>query len=88
MAQIETFNKDEMRHLAVNYAIHCMKGYDGSFEAWYDNISPDWRKIANRKESNATTEVVRDAMKAVSKDVRKPKVVRDGIVKPKSDWDS
>lgn len=34
--------------------------------------------------NNATKQVVRDAMKAVSRDVRAPKCVRDGIVKPKS----
>lgn len=43
------FNKDEMRHLAVNYAITCMNGYKGSFEDWYDTISPTWRDIANQK---------------------------------------
>ena len=32
---------------------------------------------------NPTTQVVRDVMKAVSKFVRLPKVVRDGIVKKK-----
>lgn len=30
---------------------------------------------------NKTTQVVREAMRIVSKDVRAPKVVRDGIVK-------
>lgn len=30
---------------------------------------------------NITTQVVRLAMKIVSKDVRKPKCVRDGIIK-------
>lgn len=34
-----------------------------------------------KKPKNVTTEVVKDAMKVVSKDVRSPKVVRDGIVK-------
>lgn len=29
-----------------------------------------------------TTQIVREAMRIVSKDVRAPKVVRDGIVKP------
>ena len=33
-------------------------------------------------EPNKTTQVVRDAMEAVSKDVRPPKVVRDRILKP------
>jgi hypothetical protein len=36
-----------------------------------------------RKKQNPTTEVVRAAMKETAKDVRAPKVVRDGIVKPK-----
>lgn len=31
--------------------------------------------------TNKTTEVVREAMRIVAKDVRAPKVVRDGIVK-------
>lgn len=41
------FNINELRHLAVNYAINCMKGYDGSFDDWFDNISKDWKEIAN-----------------------------------------
>ncbi|MEK6828977.1 MAG: hypothetical protein AABY15_02540 [Nanoarchaeota archaeon] len=45
----ETYNTDELRHLAGNYAITCLKGYDGSFEDWLKNIDPKWRKIANRK---------------------------------------
>lgn len=32
--------------------------------------------------SNPTTQVVREAMKEVSKDVQEPKCVRDGLVKP------
>ena len=43
------FNLDEMRHLAVNYAITSLNGYNGSFDSWYSRISPNWRKIANRK---------------------------------------
>jgi hypothetical protein len=43
------FNINEMRHLAVNFAINCLKGYDGSFDDWYSNISPEWKKIANQK---------------------------------------
>ena len=37
---------------------------------------------------NPTTQIVREAMKIVSKDVRAPKCVRDGIVKPikKKKW--
>jgi len=44
-----TYNDDELRHIAVNYAIHCLKGYEGSFTNWFNGISKDWRKIANRK---------------------------------------
>ena len=42
------FNYRELTHLAVNFAITCEKGYDKSFEHWLENISPEWRKIANR----------------------------------------
>lgn len=36
----------------------------------------------NKKEIlNPTTQIVREAMRIVSKDVRAPKCVRDGIVK-------
>ena len=46
-----TYNDDEMRHIAVNYAIHCLKGYEGSFTDWFNGISKDWKKkIANRKQ--------------------------------------
>jgi len=45
-----TYNDNEMRHIAVNYAIHCLKGYEGSFTDWFNRISKDWRKIANRKQ--------------------------------------
>jgi hypothetical protein len=31
---------------------------------------------------NTTTLIIREAMKIVSKDVRSPRVVREGIVKP------
>lgn len=33
---------------------------------------------------NATTLIVREAMRIVAKDVRSPKCVRDGLVKPKN----
>lgn len=45
----EVYNKEEMAHIAGNYAINCLKGYDGSFDNWFNGISPHWRKIANRK---------------------------------------
>jgi hypothetical protein len=45
----ENFNLKEVRHLAVNFAITSLNGYDGSFDEWYKNISPQWREIANRK---------------------------------------
>ena len=45
----EVFNSNELRHLAVNYAITCMKGYKGSFEKWYIGLDISWRTIANRQ---------------------------------------
>lgn len=44
----KTFNEDEMRHLAVNYAITCQKGYQGSFEDWYAGLASNWKNIANQ----------------------------------------
>lgn len=45
----ESFNLKEVRHLSVNYAINCLNGYEGSFDMWYNKISPKWREIANQK---------------------------------------
>ncbi len=49
MKNKKSFTLNQVRHLAVNFAITCEKGYKGSFENWYSKISPDWIKIANRK---------------------------------------
>ena len=46
----ETFNMSELRHIAVNYAITCLHGYDGSFDKWFNGVSSDWREIANGDE--------------------------------------
>ena len=43
------FNLNELRHIAVNFAITCEKGYKGDFDSWFNGISGEWRKIANRK---------------------------------------
>ena len=43
------FNLNELRHIAVNFAITCEKGYKGDFDSWFNGISDEWRKIANRK---------------------------------------
>jgi len=43
------FNLNELRHIAVNFAITCEKGYRGDFDSWLNGISGEWRKIANRK---------------------------------------
>ena len=40
----ERFSFREMEHIAVNYAIHCLKGYEGSFRDYYYGIFSDWRK--------------------------------------------
>lgn len=45
------FNKFELRHLAVNFAIHSLKGADESFDSWFNKISDDWIEIANRDNS-------------------------------------
>jgi hypothetical protein len=51
---VEAFNDepkyslDELRHIAVNFAINCEKGYKGDFDSWFNGISSDWRKIANK----------------------------------------
>lgn len=44
------FSLNEVRHLAVNYAITCEKGYDGTFDDWFSSLSPSWREIAIRKQ--------------------------------------
>jgi len=45
----QSFNLNELRHIAVNFAINCEKGYGGDFDSWFNKTSPDWREIANRK---------------------------------------
>ncbi len=44
------FNLNELRHIAVNFAITCEKGYKGDFDRWFNGESGEWRKIANRKQ--------------------------------------
>lgn len=44
----ETYSMDELRHLAVNYAISCEKGFQGSFDAWLSDISPSWREYVSK----------------------------------------
>lgn len=43
------YNKKEMAHIAGNYAMSCLKGYDGSFDNWFNGLSTRWKKIANGK---------------------------------------
>ncbi len=45
----EIYNPAELRHIAMNYAIHCLKGYEGNFEDWFKDIASDWRDIANQR---------------------------------------
>jgi hypothetical protein len=52
-------------------------------EAVFIAVSDFAKKQEDTENLNPTTQVVRDAMKAVSKHVRLPKAVRDGIVKKK-----
>lgn len=44
---VELFNLAELKHIAVNYALHSLNGYTGSFDDWFKNIAPEWRRIAN-----------------------------------------
>lgn len=50
------------------------------FEIARNQARIDYKKKITTSTKNVTTEVVRDAMKVVSKDVRPPKVVRDGTI--------
>jgi hypothetical protein len=34
----------EMEHIAVNYAISCLKGYDGTFRDYMKGVKEDWRE--------------------------------------------
>lgn len=43
-----SFNYDELSHCAINFAMACEGGFNGSFDDWYNNISPRWRDIANK----------------------------------------
>jgi len=40
----EKFSFREMEHIAVNYSIHCLKGYNGTFRDYYNGVFPEWRK--------------------------------------------
>ena len=46
----ERFSFREMEHIAVNYAIHCLKGYDGTFRNYYTGINSDWKKWLKQKD--------------------------------------
>ncbi len=40
----ERFSLREMEHIAINYAITCMKGFDGSFNDYMKGVKKDWRR--------------------------------------------
>lgn len=45
----EIFTYDELAHIASNYSISCMRGYDRSFNDWFSGLVPEWRNyIWNR----------------------------------------
>jgi len=46
----ERFSFREMEHIAINYAITCMKGYDGSFRKYYFGVKNDWRKWLKKQD--------------------------------------
>ena len=71
------------------WAMNVQKIYDEAEEASLKNQTEEEKKrelqqleYLKKKYENITKEVVRDAMSAVSKDVRLPKAVRDGIIPP------
>ena len=33
------FDIDELRNIAVNYAITCQNGYEGTFDEWFEKLS-------------------------------------------------
>lgn len=47
------------------------------------DIVEDNNGVITFKETNVTTQIVREAMRITAKDVRKPQCVIDGLVKPK-----
>jgi hypothetical protein len=46
----ERYSFREMEHIAVNYAIHCAKGYEGSFRDYFKGVKTDWRKLLKDKD--------------------------------------
>lgn len=52
----DKFTYNELRHLAVNFAISCEKGYGKSFDEWYMGLTDGyWREVAHagfKKELN------------------------------------
>ena len=61
------------------------KRFGGSWQPFPDETATvkkkNYKIIIPKEELNPTTQVVREAMRIVSKDVRLPKVVREGLVK-------
>jgi hypothetical protein len=49
----------EMEHIAVNYAISCLKGYDGTFRDYMKGVKEDWREWL-KKEDKRKKVVVED----------------------------
>ena len=50
----ERFSFREMEHIAVNYAITCQKGYEGTFRDYYRGVMKDWRKWLKQKDKENT----------------------------------
>ena len=60
----ETYNSNELKHIAVNYAINCLHGYEGSFDDWFNILSPSWREIANTPCEQVSTETTNPPCKS------------------------
>jgi hypothetical protein len=48
------FSFIEMEHIAVGFAVECMKGYDGSFEDYIEMLNKDWRTILKKVSKQET----------------------------------
>lgn len=46
--EIETFNKDEIIHLQINYEIYKLHDGDLSFDKYISQLPTGWRRVANR----------------------------------------
>ncbi len=51
----ERFSFIEMEHIAVEFAVECMRGYEGSFEDYMETLRKDWRTILKKVSKQETS---------------------------------